>query len=178
MILLINIIIPPPEIMQQSMETIKSKTQFDLHEFFPYLVRVFYRSVSDSVFQIYGSKFDLTVSEWRVMVVLKPNRIMSAGEIVEHSSMSNVDVSRAIGGLKKSGLLKRDINGEDKRRAALRLTSSGVTVFNALVPLVKELESELLNGISQNEVISFISTMAKIRTNAERFIQLNDGHSN
>jgi len=150
------------------------KTHFDLHTFFPYCVRIFYRAISGSVAQIYGSKFGLTVSEWRVMAVLKPNHIMSAGEIVSRSSMSNVDVSRAISRLKKSGLLQRDINGSDRRRASLHLTESGVEVFNELVPLVSELEAELLKGLSKKEIESFLSTMKKIHVNAERFVQLNE----
>ena len=152
------------------MTTSKLGTHFDLHKFFPYLVRIFYRSVSDSVSQIYSSKFNLSVSEWRVMVVLKPNRVMSAGEIVERSSMSNVDVSRAINSLKNSGLLKRDINGDDKRRAALWLTADGIKIFDALIPLVTELEKLLLEDLSDDEIQSFISTMEKIRTNADRFV--------
>lgn len=148
----------------------ESDLQFDLNKFFPYLVRIFYRSVSDSVLGIYSSKFDLTVSEWRVMVVIKPNRVLSAGEIVEQSSMTNVDVSRAVARLQKSGLLKRDINGEDKRRAALRLSDRGVEVFKALIPMVTQLESDLLQGLSDDEIQAFLSTMIKIRTNAERII--------
>lgn len=157
------------------MNTLEAETQFDLHKFFPYLVRIFYRSVSDSVLRIYGSKFNLTVSEWRVMVVIKPNRVLSAGEIVERSSMTNVDVSRAISRLQKSGFLKRDINGDDKRRAALRLTDRGVEIFNALIPMVTKLESDLLQGLSDEEVQIFLSTMVKVRANAERLMQTNDG---
>ena len=156
------------------MNIIESDLQFDLHKFFPYLVRVFYRSVSDSVLGIYGSKFDLTVSEWRVMVVIKPNRVLSAGEIVEQSSMTNVDVSRAVARLQKSGFLKRDINGDDKRRAALRLTERGVKIFNALVPMVTKLETDLLQGLSDDEIRSFLSAMVKIRANAERIIHADD----
>lgn len=147
------------------------ESQFELHRFFPYLVRIFYRSVSSSVACIYGEKFNLTASEWRVMVVLKPNRVLSAGEIVEQSSMTNVDVSRAINSLKKSGMLKRDINGDDKRRAALRLTDEGVAVFDALIPLARDLEKQLLAGLSEEEINTMLLTMEKIRTNAECFIQ-------
>lgn len=108
------------------------------------------------------------------MVVLKPNQILSAGEIVEQSSMTNVDVSRAINSLKKSGLLKRDINGDDKRRAALRLTNAGVAVFDELIPLAKKLEKKLLDGLSEDEIRSMLLTMEKIRANAECFIQSQD----
>ena len=97
--------------------------EFNLRSFFPYLVRVFYRAVSSSVSEVYASRYGLSVSEWRTMAVLGPQRAMSATEIVEQSSMDKVNVSRAIKGLRRAGYLRRDINGDDRRRAVVRLTS-------------------------------------------------------
>ena len=140
---------------------------FDLRSFFPYLVRIYYRSVSDSVKAIYTSRFNLSVSEWRTMSVLGTEQALSASEIVEASSMDKVAVSRAIQGLRKSGMLKRDIDGDDRRRAVLRLTEKGADAFNTLIPLIQELEAELLNGLSEEERQTLIRLMAKVRANAE-----------
>lgn len=147
--------------------------EFDLHKFFPYMVRVFYRSVSDSISHIYTSKFNLSVSEWRVIVTLGTNNVFSASEIVERSSVTKVNVSRATKSLHKRGLLKRDINGIDKRRAALRLTAEGKEIYTTLVPLVTALEEELLDGLTQREFETLISLMSKIQKNAENVIAFN-----
>jgi len=93
------------------------KGEYIFNTLFPYQVRVYYRAVSDAIAQVYNSMFDLSVSEWRVMAVLSSNNVLSAGEIVTRSSMTKVNVSRAIKNLHKKGLLKRDINGDDKRFA-------------------------------------------------------------
>lgn len=100
------------------------------------------------------------------MVVLGPSNVLSASDVVERSSVTKVDVSRAIKSLQKSGLLTRDINGEDKRRASLRLTERGIKVHEILIPLVIQLEKDLTNGLSDEEVISLISMMEKVRENA------------
>jgi len=155
------------------MNETSSLTEFDLHKFFPYMVRVFYRSVSDSISHIYTSKFNLSVSEWRVVVTLGTNNVFSASEIVERSSVTKVNVSRATKSLHKRGLLKRDINGTDKRRAALRLTAEGKEIYTTLVPLVTALEEELLDGLTQKEFDMLISLMAKIQKNAENVIASN-----
>ena len=144
--------------------------EFALHKFFPYMVRVFYRSVSESIAHIYTSKFNLSVSEWRVLVVLGTTNVFSASEIVERSSVTKVNVSRATKSLQKRGLLKRDINGTDKRRAALRLTADGKEIYTKLVPLVTALEEELLEGLTQEEFDTLLSLMSKIQINAERVI--------
>jgi len=76
---------------------------FELENFFPYLVRVYYRAVSQSVSTIYEREYKLTVSEWRAMAVLGNEQPLSAGEIVKRSSIDKVKVSRAIAGLTKAG---------------------------------------------------------------------------
>ena len=143
---------------------------FVLQSFFPYLVRVYYRAVSDSVRAIYTSLFDLSVSEWRTMAVLGPHRSMSAGEIVAQSSMDKVNVSRAIKGLRQAGFLKRDIDGDDRRRAVLRLTEKGEEAFRVLVPLLRQLEAELLHGLSDDDRATLLRLMDKVRKNAEAAI--------
>ena len=140
---------------------------FDLSRFFPYLVRVYYRAVSESVSAVYSSLYKLTVSEWRTMAVLGPYRALSASEIVERSSMDKVNVSRAIKGLRNAGYLKRDIYGDDRRRAVLRLTKSGIEVFQALTPKVTEVEQQLLKDLSSQERDTLIRLMEKVHDNAK-----------
>ena len=45
---------------------------FDLHSFFPYLVRIYYRAVSSSITDIYASRYGLSVSEWRTWQSSEP----------------------------------------------------------------------------------------------------------
>ncbi len=151
---------------------VRDLTELDLRSFFPYLVRIFYRAVSRSVSDVYTSSYALSVSEWRTMAVLGPHRALSATEVVEQSSMDKVNVSRAIKGLREAGYLRRDINGDDRRRAVLRLTSAGVEVYRTLVPLVLGLEEELLRGLSAEERESLVQLMLKVRKNAERLNQI------
>ena len=147
--------------------TAQSDRDFDLRSFFPYLVRVYYRAVSSSVTDIYASLFGLSVSEWRTISVLGTDRALSAGEIVEQSSMDKVNVSRAIAKLRERGLLKRDIDGDDRRRSVLRLTQRGCEVYHILVPKVLELEERLLDGLTVDERRTLISLMDTVRNNAE-----------
>jgi len=145
-----------------------SPIDFQLQTFFPYLVRLFYRSVSSSIEDIYQSTYGLTVSEWRTIVVLGPRQALSAGDIVAQSSMDKVNVSRAVGRLREAGLLKRDIDGDDRRKAVLRLTPEGVEVFNALVPKVLAMQEHLFDGLSSDERATLLELMSKVRGNADR----------
>jgi len=139
---------------------------FDLQSFFPYLVRVYYRAVSKSVARIYESRYGLTVSEWRTMAVLGTNTL-SAGEIVERSSMDKVNVSRAIQRLRARGFLRRDIDGDDRRRAMVRLTDMGTTAFADLIPEVNALVDDILMGFTSEERLLLIGLMDRVKKNAE-----------
>ena len=156
-----------PNDTQSSEDKSQISEGFDLHSFFPYLVRVYYRAVSQSVSNIYSSRYGLSVPEWRAMAVLGPYGTLSASEIVQRSSMDKVNVSRAIKGLQKANFLKRDIDGEDKRRAVLRLTKEGREAYSILVPLIKELEANLLDDLDEAEKEILIRLMEKIRIKAE-----------
>ncbi len=143
------------------------ESDFDLTDFFPYQVRIYYRAITDAISRIYKSMFDLSVSEWRVMAVLSSKNVLSASQIVARSSMTKVNVSRAIKSLKAQGLLKRDINGDDKRFAALRLTEQGVEVFNTLLPHILLLEEQMFKGFTPAERADLIAMMARVRRNLE-----------
>ena len=100
------------------------------------------------------------------LAVLGPRQALSATEIVARSSMDKVAVSRAIKRLRDTGLLKRDIDGDDRRRAVLRLTAKGVGVLEALIPRVLEVEEALLQGLSVEEQDTLRLLMARVRDNA------------
>lgn len=140
---------------------------FDLSTFFPYQVRVFYREVSHSIAEIYTNAHNLTTYEWRAMAVLGNHQPLSASEVVEHSSLDKVQISRAIKGLIKHGFLERKVDKADRRRVNLLLTDRGNAVYSELVPMVLKREQEILSGLSSDEVKTLTTLMSKVRVNAE-----------
>ena len=66
-------------------------TDFDLTSFFPYQVRVYYRSVSESVTAIYETLFGLSVSEWRTMAVLGASSVEEVVDLQSRYAMGSVD---------------------------------------------------------------------------------------
>lgn len=140
---------------------------FDLQTFFPYHVRVFYRAVSETVKEIYSSRYGLTVDEWRTMANLQNLEPLSAKEIVKRSSIGKVNVSRAIASLQDRGLLERHVDPTDRRRALLRLTPKGRKVMRELLPLLLDAERRLLDGLSDDERRVMVDMMARIRAKAD-----------
>ncbi|WP_208976373.1 MarR family winged helix-turn-helix transcriptional regulator [Polycladidibacter hongkongensis] len=139
---------------------------FNLAGFFPYQVRVFSTVISETIAQVYGAKYGLSVSEWRTMAILGSHQALSASEIVARSSMDKVSVSRAVQSLRKIGYLKRDIDGDDRRKSVLRLTEDGQAVFASLIPLVREVEKKLLEPLEKGERAQLAQLMQKVQAQA------------
>ncbi|WP_310621645.1 MarR family winged helix-turn-helix transcriptional regulator [Flexibacterium corallicola] len=140
---------------------------FQLEKFFPYKVRIFGSAVSSAVSSVYRERYGLSVSEWRTMAILGGTKALSASEIVERSSMDKVNVSRAVQALRKKELLRRDIDGEDRRKSVLRLTEKGLAVYNDVIPLVQSVEAALTENLSLEEQATLLSLMEKVQKNAE-----------
>lgn len=145
----------------------EKETDFQLATYFPYRVRLYYRDVSQTVKDVYTMGFNLSVSEWRTMSVLNDYMPLSSKEIVARSSMDKVNVSRAISSLQKRKYLERHIDPADRRRVRLHLTRQGKKVMRDLIPLVKEVEQNLLKGLSPEEQETLLALMQKVRTNAQ-----------
>jgi DNA-binding MarR family transcriptional regulator len=153
---------------QESTKYLHNKAEeFDLQTFLPYLVRVFYTHVSSAVAQSYVPSFGLTPSEWRTLAVLGPSETLSASDIVDRSSVTRVHVSRAIKSLQKRGLIRRDIDGLDKRKASVRMTADGIETYKGIIAPALEVEQALFKGLTEEDILHLISTMSKINQNAE-----------
>jgi len=140
---------------------------FELSSFFPYLVRVFGLDVANSVKQIYATEYGLSASEWRTLAVLNEFAPLSAKSIVLQSSMDKVKVSRAVASLLKHGFIESHIDPADQRCNLIRLTREGRRVMAHLIPMVKQLEQDMLNGISSEEYRLLLDVMRRVRHNAK-----------
>lgn len=138
---------------------------FDLQTFFPYQVRVFYSDVTTALARIYTRDHDLAPSEWRTMAILGATGQLPAAEIVERSSMDKVSVSRAVKKMHARGLLRKVDNAEDGRSSLLSLSEDGRAVYHDIVPKVLEAESQMLAGLTGEDIAAFHKVMRRIRDN-------------
>src|SRR5438132_151522 len=102
----------------------------DLEQFLPYRLSVLSNTISQAIAREYAQRFDLSVTEWRVIAVLGRYRGVSASEVAERTAMDKVAVSRAVNRLIESGRVKRDTHGDDRRRSVLALTAKGRKVYD------------------------------------------------
>lgn len=136
--------------------------EFSLADFFPFQTRVFYRHVSSAVSNIYETRYSMKPYEWRTLAILGPDNEFTALEIVAHSSMDKVSVSRAISGLHKRGWLIMRTNKNDARSRVLKLSRAGRDAYADLVPRMLEVERSLLSALTLEETRELQRLMKKI----------------
>jgi len=101
--------------------------------------------------ETYSDKFALSVTQWRIMAVLGEYPDVSADEVSSKTQIEKSILSRAINKLLSRRLVAREFDPADKRRSMLNLTETGLSVYEEIVPVAYEIETELLACFNKEE---------------------------
>ena len=109
-----------------------------------------------------GKAHQLTLNEWRVMVVLASHPGSAATDIAEATGLDKMSISRALSGLSrlKRVVLKSDSN--DQRRSLVCLSATGHKLFARIGGHAVQREAELFNGVSVQELKAMGNTLDKL----------------
>ena len=83
------------------------------------------------------AEYDLTEQQWRVLRALaaaSPDRALDAGELAAATCLLPPSLSRIIDNLEKRGLIERNVDAADQRRALLTLSGPGFAKVNEIAP--------------------------------------------
>ncbi|MBN8740575.1 MAG: MarR family transcriptional regulator [Lysobacterales bacterium 69-70] len=126
-------------------------TPLELEKFLPYQLSVLSNTVSQAIAREYADRFQLSITQWRVVAVLGRYDGLSAREVAERTAMDKVAVSRAVAELMKDGRVRRATADHDKRQSVLSLTAKGKKVHAEVAPLALEHERRLLAHLDADE---------------------------
>jgi DNA-binding MarR family transcriptional regulator len=126
-------------------------TLLELEKFLPYRLSVLSNTVSQAIAREYEDRFQLSITEWRVVAVLGRYDGLSAREVAERTAMDKVAVSRAVAELMRDDRVQRSIAEHDKRQSVLSLTAKGRKVYDEVAPLALEHERRLLAHLDAQE---------------------------
>jgi DNA-binding MarR family transcriptional regulator len=138
----------------------------DLQRFFPYRLAVLADAVSRAIADVYEQRFDLGRDEWRVLAALVPGP-MKTGDVIAHTTLDKMQVSRAVARLEAGGLIEREADSADRRTRVLRLTAAGRTLFRRIAPLAQAREAFLLEALDADEQRVLDRALDKLRTRAQ-----------
>lgn len=137
-----------------------------LQAFFPYQLAQMAEAVSRSVASVYADRFGLSRDEWRILAALAEQGQMQASDLVPHTSLDKMQVSRALGRMETAGLILREPSPEDARARIVKPTAQARRLYRKIVPMVEEREAYLLQALSASEREVLLRAMQTIRTRA------------
>lgn len=123
----------------------------DLETFLPYRLSVLSNTVSQAIAREYERRFQLSITEWRVLAILGRYHGIAAREVAERTAMDKVAVSRAVASLVKAGRVERGTADHDKRQSVLRLSEQGWAIYDQVAPRALEHERRLLAHLDAEE---------------------------
>jgi DNA-binding MarR family transcriptional regulator len=142
----------------------KPSTYLQLDTFLPSVIRNLAEEITTSMSGRYTGDFQLTITEWRIILQLAAKDSLTATEIVEITAMEKSKVSRAVSHLEERGFAARTPSEEDHRTKALTLTPRGQALYGSIVPRVLDWEKYLLEGLEISEYRDLLYLLNKLQS--------------
>lgn len=136
----------------------------ELERFLPYRLSVLTNLVSNAIAASYRDRFELSVTEWRVIAILGRYPGLSATGVARNGALDKVAVSRAVRRLMDRGLVEREPNDADRRESHLRLSREGEQVHDRIVPEALAFQQRLRAALSDDEAAAFDRILDKLTT--------------
>ena len=111
------------------------------------------------------SQFKLTIQQYNVLRILKgqyPHALTV--KLIQMRMLDKAsDASRVVEGLRKKGLVQRELNVKDRRRVDVIITQKGIHLLNSIEERSTEMDS-FLSNLNSEEIRILNSLLDKIRS--------------
>ena len=109
-----------------------------------------------------GRQHDLSLSDWRVMMVLGSHPGTTASDVCARTGMDKMSVSRAIAALARRRRVTRKSDPTDGRRTLVWLSSAGQRLFDELSVSARERERQVFGGVGVQEQARLSDTLDRL----------------
>jgi DNA-binding MarR family transcriptional regulator len=126
------------------------------------------------VIRLCEGRLGITWREWRVIASLRPGVSMRSSDLAKHTQLDRPRTSKCITSLLAKGLIDRQTEPGDQRKATVCLTEKGRSIYEDFFPVVVQLNARLLHGLSTQELAVLDKAISNVQKQAE-VIQGEDG---
>ncbi|KPV00081.1 hypothetical protein APR50_09510 [Variovorax paradoxus] len=147
---------------QLALAVMASKKKLPLENWISYRFGLVASRVGAVMAAKYVEQHQLTMPAWRSLAVIARYGPLSAGELGAKTSSDPYRVVRSIDLLVKRGLITREADPADRRRASLQLTPHGRSTYDEIEQGAMTNEFFLRAGLTIQEVRSLESILERI----------------
>ena len=139
-----------------------------LESFLPYRLSLLSNAVSGAIARVYGDKFAISMTEWRILMILAEYPGIAADEVCRRTKIEKSVLSRAVARLLKRHFIHRGLDESDRRRSILQLSETGLSIYDEVMPIAREYEKKLLAGLDPEQLQTFNAVIDKLLDRATR----------
>ena len=115
---------------------------------------------------LFGNRFHLNLTEWRVLLTVADRPGISAQELSDYTGLDKMSVSRTVRHLEAQGRLVREGNATDRRRRHIDLTDDGWAVYEEIARAAVRREQQIYAGLSASELATLRVLLSKLSARA------------
>jgi DNA-binding MarR family transcriptional regulator len=112
--------------------------------------------------------YDLSIPEWKLLGQLYDHGEFRLADLAERLNVEAPLVTALIDRLEKKVFVKRTNHPNDKRAKVITITKKGGDVITVIEPFVKVAMNKLLQGITREQLITYIRVLETIVNNASQ----------
>jgi DNA-binding MarR family transcriptional regulator len=120
------------------------------------------------VVRLLEGRYGISRREWRLLAMLVACDALSPSALADAAHLDRPRTSRAIGTLTAKGLIEREPQPGDHRRACVRLTGEGRRLFDEIFPQVAAINAELVAVLDASQQTALDEALSALTQQAER----------
>lgn len=118
--------------------------------------------------QRFGERFDLNLTEWRVLLTVADRPGITAQTLSDFTGLDKMSVSRVVRKLESQGRLARDNSEADRRSFHLSLTDEGWAVYGEIAQAAIKREAHVYAGLNGKELETLHKLLGKLLLQARK----------
>lgn len=138
-----------------------------LENFPPYLMNRIMGRYNASLREEMG-RLGITTPQMRALAVLSTIDGILIRELAVYAVVEQSTLSRALDGMARDGLIRRETDANDSRATRLFLTEAGQAAYDRLWPHMAETYAHMFRGIGRAEQKAFVGTLQTILRNVRK----------
>ncbi len=112
----------------------------------------------------YAERFDLSVSEWRILSVLAHLGSLPFPDVVTEAAADKAQVSRTLQLLGKRGLARLEQPPTGRKGMVCHMTPKGQTLYEKVMPEARRSQAAMILKLSPEERRTLYSVLRKLRS--------------
>ena len=114
--------------------------------------------------------YDITPGQWNLINQLERAGELSQKELAQIKRTEQATITRYLDTLERKGLIVRNKHKSDRRAHAISITDKARELIRVVQPATLDRANQLIEGIDQRELDTFVDVLARLKANAERIV--------